>query len=446
MKDSKYVQIANTIEQRIKDNQYSANSKLPPHRLLADEFKTTPVTVAKAYKLLSSKHLVESFVGRGTFVCANSALNKAIQPLEDDKNYNFSILQPCLYKNVIPLKNAMQKASEELGANFIGYTENSGHESHRLAGVNWAKHFGLVGGTIQNTLLTDGAQHALSLLINAMTQPGDTIAVEELTYPGILAIASLAGRKVVGVPLDEEGVSPEALDMVIRENKPKLVIIIPSHQNPTGITMPESRRRAVAKVIDKHAIWLVEDDIYCFLDQPSIPPISNFIPEKSFHISGLSKAISPALRCGYLKVPECQIGKINAHIRANIWLSSPITYMLATSLIESGEAFEMAKLQRETAIERQLIASDYLQGVQNSPSGYHIWLPLPSQWTRERFLVEANRKGIIVSSGGYFSVSGENSNFIRLSLMAISSEQKLKEGLEMLKELMLSDMLTDFLS
>lgn len=444
MNDNKYVQIANTIEQRIKDNAYSANSKLPPHRVLADEFKTTPVTVAKAYKLLSSKHLVESFVGRGTFVCGKSGLNQAIQPPEDDKDFNFSILQPCLYKNVACLKNAMQKASEDLSADFIGYTEHSGHESHRLAGVKWANHFGLVGGTVKNTLLTDGAQHALSLLIHAMTKPGDTIAVEELTYPGILAIASLAGRKVVGVSLDEEGVSPASLEAVLQQHKPKLVIIIPSHQNPTGITMPESRRRAVAKVIDEYPTWLVEDDIYCFLDKSPIPAISNFIPEKSFHISGLSKAISPALRCGYLKVPESQIGKINTHIRANIWLSSPITYMVATSLIESGEAFELAKLQREIAMERQLIASNYLQIVENSPSGYHIWLPLPSHWTRERFLVEANRRGIIVSSGSYFSVAGESGNFIRLSLMAISSEEKLKEGLQALKELMLSDMLTDF--
>jgi len=444
--DIKYVQIANTIEQRIKEGLYSANSKLPPHRVLADELHTTPVTVAKAYKLLASKQLVESFVGKGSFVCAPSSLSQVIQPPEDDQNYNFSILQPCLYKNVQPLKNAMQQASEHLSADFIGYTEHSGHETHRLAGVNWAKHFGLTGGTVKNTLLTDGAQHALSLLINAMTEPGDTIAVEALTYPGILAIASLAGRRVVGIPLDNEGVSPTALERVLCEEKPILVIIIPSHQNPTGITMPESRRRAIAEIIDKHDSWLVEDDIYCFLNETPIPAISNFIPDKSFHISGLSKAISPALRCGYLRVPDSQVGKMKTHIRANIWLSSPITYMLATSLIESGEAFEIAKVQRQTAIDRQLIASHYLTNVQNTPAGYHIWLPLPAHWSRERFLVEANQRGIIVSSGGYFSVSGENDSFIRLSLMAISSEQRLKEGLQALQSLMSSDVVTDFSS
>lgn len=444
MSNNKYIQIANTIEERIKKNQYHFNSKLPAHRVLADELDTTPATIAKAYKLLASKHLVESFVGRGTFVCGQLELNQAIRPSEEEKNYNFSILQPCLYKNLLPLKKAMQEASDHLTADFIGYTEHSGHESHRLAGVKWAKHFGLEGGTVKNTLLTDGAQHALSLLITAMTKPGDTIAVEELTYPGILAIASLAGRKLVGVPLDEEGISPKELERVINQHQPKLIIIIPSHQNPTGITMPESRRRAIAKVVDEHSIWLVEDDIYCFLDKYPIPAISNFVPQKAFHISGLSKAISPALRCGYMKVPDSQIGKINAHIRANIWLSSPITYILATSLIESGEAFDIAKLQRETAIERQIIAQSFFSDLYHSASGYHIWLPLPTHWQRERFLIEANNRGIIVTSGSYFRVSGESCSFIRLSLMAINSEQRLKEGLEALKELMLSEMMTSF--
>lgn len=445
MSNNKYEKIAHEIEVRIKENQYRPNSKLPPHRVLANELGTTPATVAKAYSLLVNKQLVESFVGRGTFVCGRSELKHAIQPpVKDEENYNFSILQPCLYKNVLPIKNAMQKASEQLTAELIGYTEHSGHESHRLAGVKWAKHFGLEGGTASNTLLTDGAQHALFLLISVMTMPGDTIAVEELTYPGIIAIANLTGRNIVGIPLDSNGVSAKELETVICQHKPKVVIIIPSHQNPTGITMPESRRREIAKVIEAHDIWLIEDDIYCFLDDAPIPAISNFIPEKAFHISGLSKAISPALRCGYIKIPDNQVTKINAFIRANIWLSSPINYISATSLIESGEAFEMAELQKKTAIERQCIARDFLHNIQNSPSGYHIWLPLPSHWQRDRFLVEAGSRGIIVSSGSYFSVSGENSTFIRLSLMAISSETRLKEGLKALEDLMSSDTSTSF--
>ncbi len=440
MREIKFSKIAQIIEARIDKGDYPPNSKLPAHRVLANELDTTPATVAKAYKVLADRGLLESFVGRGSFVVGMSGLNQAIQSPEDEDEFNFSILQPCLYKNVSVLRNAYRIAGEQLTAEMIGYVENSGHEVHRQAGAEWAKHFGLEGGDSNNTLLTNGAQHALSLLINALTKPGDTIAVEELTYPGILAIASLSGRRVVGVSMDEYGILPEALDRAVVEHKLRLVVIIPSHQNPTGITMPESRRKEVAAVIEKHKIWLVEDDIYGFLNEAPVPAISNFVPERAFHISALSKVISPAMRCGYIKAPEEQVALLNAHIRTNIWLSSPINFLAATYLIESDEAYNMARIQRETAFERQCMAREIFPSVKSS--GYHIWLPLPSHWKSERLAMEAKNRGVLVSSGSYFDALGNESSHVRLSLMSINNDSRLKEGLQLLKLMIDSDVTT----
>lgn len=446
MSNSKFRDIADIIEKRIVSGDYPPNTKLPTQRILADELSTTPVTVAKAYKLLADKGQLESFVGRGTFVCGHSELNQAIQAPKDEENtYNFSLLQPCLYKNVPALQQAYRQTAELLTPALIGYAENSGHESHRLAGVAWAKKYGLKGGHSGNTLLTNGAQHALSLLIETLSKPGDTIAVESLTYPGILAIASLSGRSVVGIEMDHHGACPNALENVIKTHKPTLVVLVPSHQNPTGISMPESRKRAIANVINRHKTWLVEDDIYCFLDEQPIEPIANFAPDFTFHISALSKALSPAMRCGYIKVPDNKVELLNAHIRANIWLSSPMNYAAGTILIESGEAFRMAEVQRVTAAERQILARNTLASLDESvSSGYHIWLPLPQQWQPERFSMEAKNRGIIVTSGSYFVANGGASNHVRLSLMAISSERRLESGLQALDALMNLDVKTLF--
>ncbi|MDF2152843.1 PLP-dependent aminotransferase family protein [Vibrio sp. CAU 1672] len=444
MSSAKFVKIAKVIERRINKGEYQPNSKLPTHRELASDLDTTPATIAKAYSLLVDKGRVESHVGRGTYVCAKSDLGKAIQAPDDKDDYNFSILQPCLYKNVDAIQKAYKLTADSVTSELIGYVERSGHEAHRQAGSTWAKHFGLEGGNAANTILTNGAQHALSLLINALTKPGDTIAVESLTYPGIFAIANLSGRNIVGVPLDEHGVSPEALDSVIVEHKPKLVIIIPSHQNPTGITMPAFRREEVAKVVSKHNIWLVEDDIYCFLDEKPIPAISNFIPEQAFHISALSKAISPAMRCGFIKVPDSQIGLINAHVRASIWLPSPINFSAATHLIESGEAFDLAQSQRITAQERQSLARQIMPSIQCRSTGYHIWLPLPNPWKAEHLVQEAKNQNLLVSSGSYFDVNGMEASHIRLSLMSVSTEERLQEGMSKLKNLLSSSVNTLF--
>jgi DNA-binding transcriptional MocR family regulator len=444
MSGIKFHKIAQIIEQRIDKGDYPASSKLPTHRLLASELNTTPATVAKAYHLLADQGKLESFVGRGSFVCGPSVLNQAIQAPEEQDSFNFSILQPCLHKNLRPLQKAYQQAGNGLTTDLIGYAEHSGHEAHRQAGVAWAKHFGLEGGNTDNTLLSNGAQHALSLLIHALTKPGDTIAVEALTYPGIIAIAKLAGRNLVGVPMDEHGMSPAGLEAVIAKSQPKLVIIIPSHQNPTGITMPALRREALARIIKQQDIWLVEDDIYCFLDQQPIPAISNFVPQKAFHISALSKALSPAMRCGYIKAPDSQIALLEAHIRANIWLPSPINYIAATALIESGEAFAIADLQRDTALQRQAIARTILPSVQCRATGYHIWLPLPPHWRQEHLAMQAKNRGIIVSSGSYFEVTGSEEHHVRLSLMAINTELRLEQGLVQLKSLLDSEMSSIF--
>ena len=436
---SKFEQIAAIIERDIESGKYPSNSKLPTHRLLAEELGTTPVTVAKAYKLLMDKGQLESFVGRGTFVCAASDLDHAIQAPPEDNNFNFSILQPCLELNVPALKSAYRQSADLITAPVIGYTEHSGHEVHRAAGAKWAAMYGLEGATSDNILLTNGAQHALSLVIESLTKPGDTILVEQLTYPGITAIANMSSRKLVAVELDKDGLCPKALAQAIDDYQATMVITIPSHQNPTGISMPEYRKKEIAQVINEKQVWLVEDDIYAFLDDVTTPPIANFAPDYTFHISALSKAISPAMRCGYLKAPHSQIHALNAHIRTNIWLVSPINFIAATQLIESGEAFRLASLQRETANHRQQLVRDIFPSVDCAASGYHVWLPLPAHWHPDRFALEAKNNNIIVTSGSYFCVGDAQPTHVRLSLMSIGNQARLKEGLYKIKALMDSD-------
>ncbi|EGR2795391.1 PLP-dependent aminotransferase family protein [Vibrio navarrensis] len=439
MSDSKFIRIAEVIERKIEKGEYSPSSKLPTHRALAEELGTTPATVAKAYKLLIEKGFLESFIGRGTFVRASTTLDQAIQSPDEETNFNFSILQPCLERNVPALKNAYRQSAELLTAAVIGYTEYSGHEAHRAAGVKWAKKYGLEGANSSNMLLTNGAQHALSLLVDTLTKPGDTILVERLTYPGILAIVNMSDRQVIGVDLDEHGLCPEALATAIEQHQPSMVITVPSHQNPTGISMPESRKKQIAQVINDKRVWLVEDDIYCFLDDDPIAPIANFAPDYTFHISALSKAISPAMRCGYLKAPDSQITVLNANIRTNIWLASPINFIAATLLIESGEAFRLADQQREIANERQKMVREIFTSLDFTASGYHIWLPLPDHWQPDRFAMEAKNRNVIVTSGSYFCANNGSTPHVRLSLMSIGNEARLRDGLNQLQQLLDSD-------
>ena len=438
MSVNKFKQIANTIEARIASGTYKINSKLPPHRNLASEFSTTPATISKAYKVLIEKNKIESFIGRGTFVCGNSKLETVIKAPTDNNDYNFTILQPCLIKNTLQLQNAFNIAFSDIAEEFLGYIENSGHSSHKDAGMKWAQNFGLDCADPEDFLLVNGAQNALDILIRTYTKPDDVIAVEELTYPGILSITSLLGRKIVEVKIDNFGMCSDDLEEVIKNHQPKMIIVIPSHQNPTGFTMDKKRRLNIAKVIQNSNAWLVEDDVYGFLNAETIPAICNSIPEQSFHITSLSKAISPALRCAYIKSPKNEARKIGACIRSSIWLASPFNFAVAAQLINSGVAFEIAQSQKELAIKRQNFVRKKFSHLQYScqESSYHIWLTLPDNWQQEQFVMEANNLKLLVSSGRYFTQRINETNHIRLSLMAISDEKRFEEGIISLANLL----------
>lgn len=440
MSEAKYIEIARKIESQIDIGHYAEGDKLPTHRALADEFGTTPMTIAKAYGLLSEKGRIESFVGRGSFVKARSGLKQAILSRPDDREWNFSILQPCYAEHVEALHGQLQQSFSTLtNPRLYGYTEDSGLIEHRAAGMQWMQYYGVQTRAPEQILLTNGAQHALSILIELYTEPGDCIAVDQWTYPGILSIAGFLGRQIVGVAMDDQGMTPEALTETCRRHKPALVILLPSHQNPTTITLSQQRREQLAEVIQRHPLWLLEDDIYGFLNTTPTQAIANLLPEKSFCVSSLSKAVSPGLRSGYIKAPQSQVEKLASYIRATVWLPPPLMFEVASHLIESDRAFEMARQQREIARRRQRLARKILAGqaFRAQDTSYHLWLTLPGNWQADTFALTARERGVLVSSGSYFNTaSGDIVQSARLSLMAIADEKELENGLKALSNLL----------
>lgn len=440
MAKAKYLEIADAIIHQIDIGHYHEGHRLPTHRALAEEYGTTAVTVAKAYSYLVEQGHIESFVGRGSFVKSRSTLKQAIQSQLIENEWNFSILQPCLGSSLEQIHNAMgQCFRESLKPELFGYIENTGSSTHKQAGMRWLqKSCGLQIRSAEHILLTNGAQHALSTLIELYSEPGDCIAVEALTYPGILSIINMLGRTAVGVELDEQGMSPSHLQAICAQHQPSLVVIVPSHQNPTTRTLPLERRKAIANVIQRHNTWLVEDDIYSFLNIEMTSPITNFIPEKSFYISSLSKAISPGLRTGFVKAPQSQVDKLAAHIRSMVWLASPMTFEVAAQLISSGVAFELAEVQKQIAEQRQAIARNILEGeiLESQYNSFHTWLTLPEHVNTDEFVNTAKERGMFLSNGRFFCHNESYSQSVRLSLMSIPDQTHFETGLHHLKTLL----------
>jgi len=436
MNQFKYQTIADKISARIDTGQYPQGSKLPTHRVLAEQLETTAVTVAKAYKLLVERRIIESFVGRGSYVLSHQ-LKSAISVRQNTHELNFSILQPCLKQSVFELQQVFRERLTPFNPQLLAYTENSRMQEHRLAGAKWCAHFGLNVTSSDEIILTNGAQNALASLIQLYSKEGDCIAVEAFTYPAILSICKYMHRRVVAIEMDQQGMLPEALLSQSRMEKPALVIVVPAQQNPTGATMSNSRRAAIAKVIVEEVLWLIEDDIYAFLNQEALRPISNLIPQRCFYISSLSKAISPGMRCGYLKCPPNQVERVQDYMRATLWLPSPFMFDVASSLVDSEKAFSAAALQKIKASMRQRLVTKFLvrRAIDRQLTSYSCWLHLPVGCSSEYFTDAAFKQGVLVSDASYFSVA-KSINAVRLSVMAIEDDALFIKGLQKIERLL----------
>ncbi len=435
MNQPKYQIIAAKINQLIDSGEYPKGSKLPTHRILAEQLKTTAVTVAKAYQLLVEQRKIASYVGRGSYVLGER-LDNVIQAQIAPSEFNFSILQPCLALNAPAIKSLLVNNAQQASDELFQYSENSGLQRHREAGAKWCRQYGLAVDSSDDIVLTNGAQNALVSLIQLYSKEGDCIAVEAQTYPGILSICKYLRRRVVAIEMDEQGMLAQSLRSQCEKEKPSIVIVVPAQQNPTGATMLQARREQIASIVKEHQLWLIEDDIYAFLNQQQLTPIANLIPERAFYISSLSKAISPGLRCGYIKIPSEQRLKVIDYIRATIWLAAPFMFELASDAINTGDAFKWARSQKEKAQKRQLIVTQYLkQPVMCQSASYSCWLQLPEPWSAKAFTHKAQQQGVIVSDASFFSAS-QSARAVRLSVMAITADEHFVKGLQILQSIL----------
>src|SRR5262249_20225761 len=149
-------------------------------------------------------------------------------------------------------------------------------------------------------------------------RPGDLLLTEALTYPGIRSAAELYRLRLKGVAMDADGLKPEALEAICREEQPAALYCMPNLQNPTGAVMPLERRQAVAAIARKYQLAVLEDDIHGFLTATQ-PPLTVLVPELGHYLVGTSKSLAPGLRVAFLAVPPARMAPFIATLRATNW-------------------------------------------------------------------------------------------------------------------------------
>lgn len=427
-----YERLLDALRGDIASGALSDGDRLPPQRDLAHRLGLGLGTVTRAYVEAEKAGLVQAHVGRGSFV--RGAGTPAFRPAAPTGPIN-------LAQNTAPPQPAAERIGDALARlrrradllDHLAYAPPAGLEVQRRAGAAWlARSGGLEGADWTRLVCCAGAQQGLALALGGLARPGDAILCEASTYQGVKAIAEHQGLRLRGVAMDAEGLRPDALDEAARDGA-KVLVLLPTLQNPTGRIMSLRRRREILAIARQHDLWLIEDDIYAVYagdDRP--PPLALLAPERTFHVSGVSKSLAPGLRAGYLVVPPGDhLERVLRAVRALAYAPPAFGGLIATQWIEDGAADAIvaegvAEMSARMTLARQVLGA--AMETPASPSCPHVWLPM-GELDAERLAGRALRGGVEVTPPSAPVVEPGLASGVRVCLGAAASRAELEQGL-----------------
>ncbi|HYH94538.1 PLP-dependent aminotransferase family protein [Hyalangium sp.] len=438
-----YRAIADALAADIEAGRLAPGTRLPTHRELAERVGVTVGTVTRAYTEAERRGLIGGEVGRGTYVRhleAPRLLPSAPRVPGDDTLIELGMNWPPTPEGD-PAAEALRRTLEVLQRSaelpeLLAYQPHAGLFSHREAGAEWISRFGITVPADQ-VVVCSGGQHAMEVVIKALTRPGDTLLTEALTYPGLKTLASQQHLRIQGVAMDAQGLLPEALEAACRGGA-KVLYCVPNLQNPTGAVMSLERRERIAAIVRAQGLTVLEDDVHGLLLEERPPPLCALVPESGYFIAGISKLLAPGLRLSYLAVPRRGMERLEENAGLAARMTPPLTAEICTQWIREGTADKIVAHRRQEALERLELAREVLgEAVVRSARGpaYHLWMELPGHWRSEAFSAQARRNGVSVTASEVFAVGPAVApGAVRVCLGAPRTQAQLRKGLLRLRD------------
>lgn len=432
--------IADALADDLREGHLSPGHRLPTHRELAGRLGVTVGTVSRGYAEAARRGLVSGEVGRGTFVQHTGSPYLPLGAGAESPIVDLSLNHPPVpeseaRRGILQATLADLAGRADLGG-LMAYPPDGGAVSHREAGADWIRRTGL-DARPENVLVCSGSQHAVATVLATLLKPGELVLAEQLTYPGMKAVASLLHLRLQGLPMDELGLLPDAFEAACRRGGARVLFSVPTIHNPTATVMPEQRRVEIASIARTHGVAIVEDDIHALLPEERPRPLSSLAPELSYSITSTSKILAPGLRIGYLLAPPGMLGRLAAGIRATTWAAAPLMAEIASAWIRDGTADAILADRRREAAARQELARRVLgeADFRGHRFGYHLWLKLPDPWRSETFTAQVRRRGAAVTPAEAFVVGrGSVPHAVRLCLGAVRDRATLEKGLRLVAE------------
>lgn len=439
----RYLAIADALADDIRRGVVTAGTRLPTHRELAYQLGVTVGTVSRAYGVADRKGLTHGEVGRGTYVRDTAGVDAEtgffIRIPEESNHIDFGLNMPAPGDRGDHLAATLADISRSPNLEtLLGYETQGGLAPHCQAAAGIMRHFG-VDADAERITICNGAQHAVTVAMMAVTRPGDTVAVEPVTYPAIKGLASHLGLKLEALSMDGEGIIPESFEKLCETRPPRALYCLPTLQNPTTAIMPDDRRRMIADIARRFGVVIIEDDVLGFLLTDLPTPIAMLAPDITYFVSGVSKCLAPGLRTGYVLAPPGEDDGVRTALNLTSWMAPPLMSEVVRRWLEDGIARELMQWHRDEVAARQDLIRHGLGAdrVDSHPGSYHVWLKLPEPWRAGEFTESAKSRGVTILPAETFATGrGRIPEAVRICLGSPSSRDHVAEGVRLLAALL----------
>ncbi|MEO0838562.1 MAG: PLP-dependent aminotransferase family protein [Cyanobacteria bacterium J06643_5] len=466
-----YLQIKDKISRLIKSGALQPEERLPSIRSLAENLQVNKLTILEAYSILEADGIILARQGSGYFVnksninlTNSSNMKSTFSPAqnviisESAGNSFFDIhmsaVQAQVNKKIINFSYGLPRPPQDMALigrrtitnsidSLFAYDIPHGQTILRRQVAQLLVQQGLEI-TADNLIITSGCQQALSLTMQYYLRKDDWVIVESPTYHGAISILENIGARIIGIPMNAEGMNLELLEKYLKSHQPKLIYTISSQHNPTGIATSQSHRTQLLELAEKYQCPILEDNAYEGLNfEPVPPPIKALDKQDLVTYAGtFSKTLIPGLRVGYMVVTGKHYQPLVERKLMDDVHTSTISQAIVSEYLASGHyRRHRKKLQTENLLSRNLM----LQAMENyfpqeakwtvPNGGLFLWVQLPDNIDISEIRQQAIKENVLFASGSAFFPDKQGYPAMRLSF-SNTSESEIDLGISILGKLL----------
>ena len=311
---------------------------------------------------------------------------------------------------------------------YTNYPGELGHEGLRKLMAERESQREGIAVTADRIALTNGSMQAVTLVAEALIEHrNDIVVTEEFTYPGTISTYRDLGIRMVGLPVDADGMRPDALERALADlartgTPPRFIYTEATYQNPTGTTMPRERRLQVLQIAKRFGVTLVEDNCYGDVHYDGAKPPAFYALddyENQIYICSLSKILAPGVRLGYFMAPPALFRRVlnRRHDAGSNTLAASIVADYLDGRIWSHCDEQNATFRHKRDLLTKTLGAHVADSCRwSEPSGgLFLWLRLPDDVDRDKLQSLADQRGFRYARGRAFQVDNEDVPYLRLA-------------------------------